>query len=75
MQWPGKTFDMDRAEALAALASPNGRGIAYLFAQHKDLFGVRTADEFRVFNCGEDTPRWCMYFHLWDPDSMDMDST
>lgn len=46
--WPGKDFEADSDELAALVASPNGRGVAWLLATHKDL-GRKTISQARVY--------------------------
>lgn len=48
LAWPGKDFDADSDELAALVASPNGRGVAWLLATHKEL-GRKTISSARVF--------------------------
>ncbi|KAM0718204.1 hypothetical protein Q7P37_006536 [Cladosporium fusiforme] len=48
LPWPGKDLDADSDELAALVASPNGRGVAWLLATHKKL-GRKTISGARVF--------------------------
>ena len=39
--WPGVEVQMTDAAGLAMLGTPNGRGVAWLLATHKEQFGKR----------------------------------
>jgi hypothetical protein len=54
-QWPGLTFPMSDERALAILGTPNGAGIAYLLATHKEQLGHKTIESVNV---------WWREFHL-----------
>lgn len=43
------TWDMQRDEAKALLGTPNGSGVAWLLAQHKEQLGHKTVDEVTLF--------------------------
>ncbi|KAM3419563.1 hypothetical protein BST61_g2903 [Cercospora zeina] len=64
--FPGRSYPINTAEALAALGTPHGKGVAWFFAQHKTWLGVRTVDGVNIFNCpkNDGTAQWCMYFHI-----------
>ena len=40
--WPGISFDIERKEAKAILGTPNGKGVAWLLAQHRAQLGEKT---------------------------------
>ncbi|KAF2207690.1 hypothetical protein CERZMDRAFT_102178 [Cercospora zeae-maydis SCOH1-5] len=66
--FPGRSYPIKTAEALAALGTPHGKGVAWFFAQHKTWLGVRTVDRVNIFNCPktDGEPQWCIYFHIVD---------
>jgi hypothetical protein len=43
--WPGVDFDIDSEEAKALLGTPNGSGITWLLAQHKEELGCKTVEK------------------------------
>jgi hypothetical protein len=43
--WPGIDFDMTSEEAKALLGTPNGSGVAWLLAQHKEELGQKTVEK------------------------------
>lgn len=49
LQWPGKIFEMASSEGRAILGSPNGRGVAFLLATHKEQLGQRTVERVLVW--------------------------
>jgi hypothetical protein len=56
LQWPGKVFEMASSEGRAILGSPNGRGVAFLLATHKELLGQRIIERVLV---------WRVYSQKW----------
>lgn len=67
-EWPGLRYEIDSPEALAALSSAHGTGIAWLLSQHKAYLGLnRYIDRIHIFNCrGNTGSGWCMYMHIAD---------
>ena len=52
-----KVFDMPSDEALAMLGTPNGLGVAYLLAQHKDSIGKqKTVTRIKAWDTTFDSP-------------------
>ncbi|PSN75359.1 hypothetical protein BS50DRAFT_616031 [Corynespora cassiicola Philippines] len=47
--WPGVTFRTDSLEGRALLGTPNGAGVAWLLAQHREQLGWRVVDQVTVF--------------------------
>ncbi|KAL5114890.1 hypothetical protein ACEQ8H_007208 [Pleosporales sp. CAS-2024a] len=47
--WPGTAFEMDTEEAVALLGTPNGKGVGWLLAQHKEELGHRVVHRVSVF--------------------------
>ena len=47
--WPGERLSMAEADTQAILGSPNGLGVGYLLAQHKDVLGVKVVESVTVF--------------------------
>ncbi|KJX97940.1 hypothetical protein TI39_contig452g00018 [Zymoseptoria brevis] len=69
--WPGTSFDIRTPQGLATLSLPNGRGLAWLLAQHKVQLGIKVVDRVNIFSCpgiygGEEAPQWCLYLHVVD---------
>lgn len=60
-KWPGVDFQPDSDDFAALLASPNGRGVAWLLINHKQL-GRKTSDHVRVWYDGG----WMMLFVFKD---------
>lgn len=70
------TFPIEEYQALAALASANGVGVAYCLGQHKAQMEIRAVDRVNLFNYPEKLAdpfhpeefdkeaRMCMYFHV-----------
>jgi hypothetical protein len=48
--WPGVDVQMTEAAGLAMLGTPNGRGVAWLLATHKEQFGKRTIESVTVWS-------------------------
>ena len=48
--WPGVELRMSEPAGLAMLGTPNGRGVAWLLATHKEQFGHRTIESVRVWS-------------------------
>ena len=48
--WPGIEVQMSHSAGLAMLGTPNGRGVAWLLATHKEQFGRRTIESVRVWS-------------------------
>jgi len=68
-QWPGITYQIDTDEAQALLGTPNGLGVGWLLAQHKDdsELGHKIVDEVTLFFSAiyaEDQPN--LLFHIKD---------
>lgn len=69
-QWTNPyVFNIDTLQAKAAIATPNGRGVAWFLGQHKTTgLGVKVIDQVKIWNCAddpeEDYAEWCMYFHI-----------
>jgi hypothetical protein len=57
VKWPGIDFQADSDEFAALLASPNGRGVAWLLLNHHQL-GRKTIDSVRVWYDGT----WMLLF-------------
>lgn len=47
--WPGVTFDAGSKEGQALIGTPNGGGVAWLLAQHKEQLGVKVIDKVTLF--------------------------
>ena len=47
--WPGLTFFMDDDRARAVLGTPNGAGVAYLLATHKEQLGDKTIESTQLW--------------------------
>jgi hypothetical protein len=56
LAWPGLIFSIDSDEGLALLGTPNGRGVAWMLAQHEEVFGRKEAVEVRVWCDMENQP-------------------
>ncbi|KAF2167265.1 hypothetical protein M409DRAFT_22692 [Zasmidium cellare ATCC 36951] len=70
-KWPGLSYPITETQALAALSTANGKGVAYLLGTHKSQMGIRAIDRVNIFNCpglygGEEGPQWCLYLHVVD---------
>ncbi|KAF2852926.1 hypothetical protein T440DRAFT_553262 [Plenodomus tracheiphilus IPT5] len=48
--WPGRTYDVKSQVGEALLGSPNGSGVAYLLAQHKEQLGHKTVSRITMFH-------------------------
>jgi hypothetical protein len=48
--WPGVSVPMTDAAGLAILGTPNGRGVAWLLATHKEQFGKKTIESVTVWS-------------------------
>jgi hypothetical protein len=61
LPWPGISFAMKQSDgAKALLGTPNGRGVAWLPAQHRSQLGCKDVAELRMFYRAE--PRDCPRF-------------
>jgi hypothetical protein len=49
LKWPGKKFSMHEEEGKAMLGAPNGVGVAWLLATHKEQFGDLMVESVRVW--------------------------
>ena len=47
--WPGLTFPMSDERGRAILGTPNGAGVAYLLATHKEQLGDKTIESVQVW--------------------------
>jgi hypothetical protein len=70
-QWPGLDFQMTHETGLAMLGTPNGRGVAWLLATHKEQFGKRTIESVTVWSDPQDPedppdldPNYYAYFKI-----------
>lgn len=61
LRWPGTDYQADSDEFAALLASPNGRGVAWLLLNHNQL-GRKTIDSVRVWYDGS----WMLLFVFKD---------
>lgn len=52
--WPGLSYTMDSAQAKLLLATPNGKGVAWLLVQHKKDFGVLEVKKVTIFKAAFD---------------------
>ena len=50
--WPGLTFSTDAPEGRLLLQTPNGKGVAWLFINHKKAFGLKYVDKIQVWQSG-----------------------
>ena len=64
--WPGVEVSMRDPAGLAMLGTPNGLGIAWLLATHKDQLGTRTIESVRVWTgaVGTDGRLYHAYFKI-----------
>jgi hypothetical protein len=50
--WPGVSFHACSENGEAIIGTPNGRGIVWLLATHKQQFGAKTVESVRVWLTG-----------------------
>jgi hypothetical protein len=66
--WPGVDVQMSDDAGLAMLGTPNGRGVAWLLATHKEQFGRRTIESVTVWSDPSDSndhqPVYNIYFKI-----------
>jgi hypothetical protein len=64
--WPGVSVPMTNEAGLAMLGTPNGRGVAWLLATHKEQFGKKTIESVTVWsdsdNPNDPQPLYYAYF-------------
>jgi len=63
--WPGVEVPMTDAAGLAVLGTPNGRGVAWLLATHKEQFGRRTIESVRVWSDDGDPSDANLAYYLY----------
>jgi len=67
-EWPGDWFGMDTDKGKALLGTPNGRGVAWLLAQHKKQLGRKVVSGVRVFKHApgaQPSPSLLFYLEDW----------
>lgn len=55
-KWPGIELTAESDEFKAVLSTPNGNGAAWLLAQHKPQFGLKTIDKMTIFWTEDEIP-------------------
>jgi hypothetical protein len=66
-RWPGKSYKTSTWDAQALLGTPNGAGVGYLVAQHKDELKIGSVEKVTIyFTNNDDWERVNMLFWLGD---------
>jgi hypothetical protein len=69
--WPGTMYKLDDDGFNVALGVPNGKGVAYLLATHRESFGWKEIYQIRIFSVGWDSSYNILYYirdHEESPD-------
>lgn len=61
--YPGLSYTIDTVQAKLLLATPNGKGVAWLLIQHKKDFGVLEVKKVTLFRAAHDASAM-MLFHI-----------
>jgi hypothetical protein len=60
--WPGTMYKLDEDGFNVALGVPNGKGVAYLLATHRESLGWKEIYQIRIFSVGWDSSYNILYY-------------
>jgi hypothetical protein len=63
--WPGTMYKLDEDGFNVALGVPNGKGVAYLLATHRESLRWKEIYQIRIFSIGWDSSYNILYY-IWD---------